>query len=241
MCQCLLCSATQTTRCHWLASDPRHSRCTDESSMKRFGALKQLCLQAWVREHMGGGCLKLEQSSVFPGRHDRVQGIPGTVLCLFLPLIPLLKIHFSHLPSSTPTPTLLLCSLPLCLWCPFSSSPTLFPSCSLYRIAKHLIYFLQIYQLRNHSKVPKDYPSENCEKPILGHNFCNQLPCDALWAVDWRLAPIGLQHLLLPSYAIYRVVLFWDENVERETIISAPVLYIYSVVFSNTNQFLLNY
>jgi hypothetical protein len=35
--------------------------------------------------------------------------------------------------------------------------------------------------------------------------------------------------------------LFWDENVERETIISAPVLYIYSVVFSNTNQFLLNY
>lgn len=162
---------------------------------------------------------KLEPSSALPGRCDRVQGIAMTLLA-FHP--PVLKIHLSHLLSLTPTLT-----EHLCLSCLLSFTPTLFPSSYIITwVSKQLIHFPQIYQLWNHSKVPKDYPQKIVRSQFLDITsvtsyhamLCGQL------TEDW--ASIGLQHLLkrsrwhwfLPLFAIYRVVLFRYEKVEREII-----------------------
>jgi len=105
--------------------------------------------------------------------------------------------------------------------------PTLFPSSYIITwVSKQLIHFPQIYQLWNHSKVPKDYPQKIVRSQFLDITsvtsyhamLCGQL------TEDW--ASIGLQHLLkrsrwhwfLPLFAIYRVVLFRYEKVEREII-----------------------
>ena len=151
----------------------------------------------------------------------------GSVLCPSLSLITpterLTSLTFHLQPSLLPN----IYVIALCVSVAFSllHSPC---SCFAYTlcliliswVSKHLIHLPQIYQLWNYSKFPKYYLSENCEKPVLAHNsVTSYVHLTEDWDPISLLNPLqGVSaswHLLLPSFVIYGVVLFWDEKVER--------------------------